>query len=248
MKQTLNLLIAAIALWSCSAIAEPLRVGVINLSPWGYTEKGGELSGQHIEIFDALSQRSGIPFEYSLLPLKRIKEQLKNSQTDMTVIFHRKEMSKFVEFIGLVMPYNYYLLGKNGVYFNEQTLSSVKKVGFVRGEGDVVKKCFTDKYDTNARLFPAKNYGNLLKMLNGDRLDAVTIPSKGLKAYLDMIGENQENTSRLFVLCRNEAYLQISRKSDHFTPEVIQKLQNTLDAMREDGTIERIAVKFAEVK
>lgn len=248
MKFTFHLMAMVVAIWSCTAIAAPLKVDVIDISPWGYRGKDGKPAGQHIEMFDALSKRSGIPFEYSLVPLERVKVHLKVGKADMTVIFHREEMADYVEFIGLVMPYNYYLVGKKGVLFDKQTLKSVQSVGFARGEEDVAKKCFTDKFASKAKMRPVDDYGVLLKMVAADRFDAVTIPSKGLKAYLDKIGADQSLIGRLFVLCRNEAYLQFSRKSPQFSPVIIEKLQTALRAMRKDGTIEKIAAKYAEVK
>lgn len=233
-----------VALWAVPATADSLNVGVINLKPWGFHDEDGKPAGQHIEMFEALSERVGITFEYSILPIPRIKNYLETGRADITVIFRREDMTKIVEFIELVMPYNYYLVGKKGVYFTEKSLPQARKVGFARGEEDVAKECFTDKYSSNARMIPASNYGNLLKMLNADRIDAATIPSKGLQAYLDVIGADQKSIDRLFVLCRNEAFLQISRKSEHFSPAVIKKLRDGIISMREDGTIGEIADKY----
>ncbi|SCA55971.1 exported hypothetical protein [Candidatus Terasakiella magnetica] len=233
--------------WSAIAMAEPLNVGVINLKPWGSVSKERQFVGQHIDFFNTLSQRTGLKFNYQILSIPTIKQGLKTGEIDMTVIFKRAEMARFVEFVGLVMPYNYYLVGKSGVRFDEEKARRVKRVGYIRGEEDVAHKCFTDKYNATAKMFPANDYGNLLKQLKHDRIEGAAIPSKGLKAYLSDFGENEQVISNLFILCENEAYLQTSFKSAVLTPDKIDLMRKELQKMREDGTIQRIADKYQEL-
>lgn len=247
MKQRIIFLVSIALLWAHTALADALKVGVINLRPWGYIGADGKPAGQHIEVFDTLSERSGIPFTYSVMPIPRVKKYLISGLTDMTVIFRRQEMAPHVDFLGLVLPYNYYLVGRKGEHFNKSSIKSITRVGYSRDEEDVVKKCFSDQYNSTAKLVPASNYGNLIKMLNGKRFDAATIPSKGLKSYLDKVGADEKEIGNLFVLCENEAYLQVSKKSPNLNKTIIKTLSDTLKKMREDGTIERIAEKYQEV-
>lgn len=235
------------AITTSQALADKVKVGVINLKPWGSVSTNREIVGQHIDLFDELSKRSGLSFQYQILSIPRIKESLKMGEIDMTVIFQREEMAPYVNFIGLVMPYNYYLVGKKGTSFDKAKVSSLKKVGYIEGEEDVAKKCFSDQYNPTAKMLSAPDYGDLLKMLNKDRFGGATIPSKGLKAYLDEIGQGHEFVSQLFILCKNEAYLQTSRKSTTLKPDDMQSLRRSLASMRQDGTIERIAAKYSEL-
>lgn len=230
------------------AMADQIKVGVINLKPWGSVSDNRELVGQHIDFFNELSKRTGMQFEYSILTIPRIKELIKSGEIDMTIIFKRDEMAPYVDFLGLVMPYNYYLVGKSGALFDEESVKKLTKVGFIEGEEDVAKKCFSDKFNDSAKMYPAPNYGNLLKMLNKSRIEGATIPSKGLKAYLDEIGEEKSYTNKLFILCENEAFLQVSKKSKTLQEHDLTRLSQTLSQMREDHTIEQIAEKYAEVK
>jgi len=248
MKLKLVAILIFAALSASIAMAEDLKVGIIDIRPWGYKEGSGKISGQHIEMFNSLSQRVEMNFEYSLLPLARIKSYLESGNIDMTVIFRREGMRSYVEFVGLVMPYNYYLVGKKGVVFDEKNLKSIRTVGCTIGEEDVVKKSFTEKYQSEARLVSVPSYGSLLKMLDIGRIDAACIPSKGLKAYLNEIGANESLISSLFVISHEEAYLKFSKKSEHYKPEIIKKLREGLESMREDGTIAKIAAKYQEIK
>ena len=235
-------------LWAPNLWAETITVGVINLKPWGSVSENREFVGQHIDFFNELSKRTNLTFNYRILSIPRIKEGLKSGDVDMTVIFRREEMSPFVNFVGLVMPYNYYLVGKAGVSFNKENVKKLKKVGYISGEEDVAKKCFSDKFNATAKMLSAPNYGNLLKMVKRGRFDAATIPSKGLKAYLDEINSDESRINHLFILCKNEAYLQVSKKSDILNTDRINLLNENLAAMRKDGTIKSIAAKYVELK
>ncbi|SCA56975.1 exported hypothetical protein [Candidatus Terasakiella magnetica] len=230
------------------AKAAELKVGVIDIKPWGYKDSNSSPSGQHIDTLDELAERLGISFEYQILPLARIKKLLEVGQIDMTIIFKRDNLKNIVDFIGMVKPYNYYLVGKRGQKFDDKKIKNLNNVGHIIGEADVVKKCFSDQYNSKARLYSTKSYGNLLKMLERNRIEAATIPSKGLKAYLDGIKADASLINRLFILCRNEAFLQISKKSPHYDQKLIETMRMTLKKMRADGTIESIAAKYDEVK
>lgn len=230
------------------ASADKVKVGVINLKPWGSVSDDRQFIGQHIDLFNELSQRTGLLFEYRILTIPRIKELIKTGEIDMTIIFRREEMEPYVSFVGLVMPYNYYLVGKGGMSFDSQKARNIKRVGFIAGEEDVAKKCFSDQYNPSAKMLPAQDYGNLLKMLNKGRLEGATIPSKGLKAYLDEIGQGKNYISKLFILCENEAYLQVSKASKVLKQVDLSAIDQKLKQMREDGTVEEIASEYAEVR
>jgi hypothetical protein len=144
MKLKLVAILISAALSAGIAMAEDLKVGIIEIKPWGYKEKSGKITGQHIEMFNAMSKRVEMNFEYSLLPLNRIKSYLESGNIDMTVIFRREGMRSYVEFVGLVMPYNYYLVGKKGVVFDEKNMENIRTVGCTLGEEDVVTP-FCDK-------------------------------------------------------------------------------------------------------
>jgi ABC-type amino acid transport substrate-binding protein len=245
-KTTILLLICIV--WSPLTQARNVTVGIINLKPWGEITQGRKFKGQHIDFFNELSKRVGLTFDYKMLSIPRIKEGLRNGDIDITIIFHRQKMIPYVHFIGLVLPYNYYLIGNAGHSFDDQEIQKLERVGYVQGEEDVAKKCLSDKFNASTELLPASNYRSLLKMLQKQRFDAVTIPSKGLKAYLDEIDADERTISQLFVLCKNEAYLQTSKKSNILKPDDIALLRKTLNAMIQDGTVERIAAKYHELE
>lgn len=241
------ILLLVCTIWAPKAFAQDINVGVIYLKPWGMVTKDRKLAGQHIDFFNTLAQRTNLSFNYKILSLPRIKDGLKDGSIDMTVIFRRNEMAPFVSFLGLVMPYNYYLVPPPNTTLDASQIANIKSLGLIEGEEDVAKQCYNGKISTDVKVISAPNYGHLLKMLERKRFEVATIPSKGLKAYLDEMNAGDTLPDNLYILCKNEAYLQVSKKSTNLSDKDLTTLQTALQKMRTDGTIKQIAARYAEL-
>ena len=111
------------------------QVGIIDVKPWGYLDKG-QLSGIQIDIFSHLSEETGFSFEYKFLPLKRAQHYIKRGTIDLVMLFVRDEINTFVESVGKVHDYKYYLVGQpeKNLFLTKKSLTQIGSIGVKLGD------------------------------------------------------------------------------------------------------------------
>jgi len=223
---------------------ETLKVGIIDLRPWGYMENG-KVSGLQRDVFEALSETTRIPFNYQLLPLNRLQRHLKSGRIDLASLFKRKKLMPYVELVAWVSGETYYLVGPKGISFDRSNLSHIKHIGVIMGEENIVQKSLIDKYKLTAKLDVAGvSYDTSLKKLNAGRIDALCIAGPGLKAYLKTLGMPDTFIEDAFVIESQEGYLQFSIQSPRYTPNTISALASGFERLRDNGVLLNINNKY----
>jgi len=227
-------------------MAEPikLKIGIIDLRPWGYIEDG-KIAGLQLDVFQALSEATSIDFDYELLPLQRLQHYLTAGKIDLASIFKREELMPHVELISWVAGETYYLIGPNGLRIDKSNLSQIEHIGVIIGEETIVQKSLIKKYKLKAKLDVAgTSYDTSLKKLKAGRIDALCIAGPGLKAYLTELGMSEEVIKGAFIIESQEGYLQFSTLSQHYTPEVISLLRVKFETLRDNGVLSNIDKKY----
>jgi len=231
---------------SSASWAEPdtLKVGIIDLRPWGYMENG-KVVGLQRDVFDALSETTKIPFDYQLLPLNRLQLHLKSGRIDLASLFKRKKLMPYVELVAWVSGETYYLVGPKGINYDRSNLSHIKHIGVIMGEENIVQKSLIDKYNLTAKLDVAGvNYDTSFKKLKAGRIDALCIAGPGLQAYLTKVGMSETFIEDAFVIESQEGHLQFSIKSPRYTPNIISILANGFETLRDHGVLLDIDNKY----
>lgn len=231
---------------SSASQADPikLKVGIIDLRPWGYIEDG-KIEGLQRDVFQALSEATSIKFDYELLPLKRLQHYITAGKIDMASIFKREELMPHVELVAWVAGETYYLIGPKGLHIDSTNLSQIERIGVIIGEETVVQKSLIKKYKLKAKLDVAgTSYDTSLKKLRAGRIDALCIAGPGLRAYLSELGMSEDVMKGAFIIESQEGYLQFSTHSPHYTPDVINLLHDKFETLRNNGVLSNIDKKY----
>lgn len=227
---------------------ESLRIGILDLKPWGYKEQG-RIVGMQVEIFTALSQETGIPFEYSLLPLMRAQVYLKDGDIDIVSLFARDELTEFVELVAKVRDETFYLVGNQGKTFTKETLQYIRTIGVIIGEETIVQKYLIDAYGLQAKIdVGGRVYRQLLLKLKAGRIDALCLATGGLEVYTDELGIPRDQFGELFIINVQKAYLQFSKQSPRYCQKVIKTLRKGFQQMREKGILHDIVTKYEKME
>ena len=226
------------------AESEVLKVGIIDIRPWGYLEHG-HIIGQQRDVFHALAEVTGMTFDYELLPLKRLQHYLTTGQIDLASLFKREELLPYVELVVWVAGETYYLVGPKGQHFDATNLARIQRIGVIIGETTIVQKSLIDHYHLKAKLdVGGTTYDTLLKKLNAGRIDALCIAKPGLQTYMTALGLSEDEVGDAFVIESQEGYLQFSTQSPRYTPDVIRTLHEGFETLRENGVLSNIDEKY----
>lgn len=218
------------------AIDTPV-VYIVDLEFWG--EKCGNsdsLCGIYPEIFDELSRRIDLPIRKVLVPYPRLIAGISSGNTDFAISLP-KEHYDSTYLIGVeVWRIQLGILSKDTVTALAELRG--KRVGTIRNAA--FDKEFNS--DTAIQKVPSVGHVNLLKMMKLGRIDAIASDLGILNGILQQRLDLQMEFAPQFLVNELTLHLLVSMKSPY--TRQIKKLNEALTAMKEDGTIQSIVLKY----
>lgn len=202
--------------------------------PYEYIEDG-KIKGFDPDIMEELSKRVGFKYEWVNMNFDGLISALQSKKVDMVIagMTSNEERKKYVNFSTPYIKPAICIVslkenkGKNLEYFND------KKFGIELGttEEGIVKKEFP-----GAEIVPFSGHTAALIALKSEKIDAILLDSKVASNYeknnpeIAVIGEvTGEEKAMAFNLEDKELY---------------QKVNEALEKMLEDGTIEKLKEKY----
>ncbi len=231
--------LAAFVLWGTTAIAETFKIMTEEYPPYNYTENG-QLTGLSTEVLLELAKKVGNPTDIELLPWARgyglIQQKDGLILYSMTRTEARENMFKWV---GPVASNKWVFFAKKGSGITLSSIDDAKKVG----------KIGTYKDDAAELFLKAEGFTNLDSVVNdeqnvpklmADRINLWIVGElQGIyKAKAKGVGDKLE---KVLDVKDTQLYIAFSKNT---SDEEIAKWQAVLDAMKADGSYDRIVKKY----
>jgi polar amino acid transport system substrate-binding protein len=231
--------LAAFVLWGTATMAETFKIMTEEYPPFNYTE-GGQLTGLATEVVVELAKKVGNPTDIEILPWARgyglIQQKDGLILYSMTRNEARENMFKWV---GPVASNKWVFFAKKGSGITLNSIDDAKKVG----------KIGTYKDDACELFLKAEGFTNLDSVVN----DEQNIPKlMADRINLWIIGELQgiykakakgvsDKLEKVLDVKDAQLYIAFSKNT---SDEEIAKWQAALDAMKADGSYDRIVKKY----
>lgn len=222
-----------LALFLCGAhaeAAEPLRIVTIQLRPFGFMDKDTP-RGIHYELSNRILELAGLRSTNRIIPYARVMKEFEDGTADVSIMYSNAVLKQYAVQVIPVITYENIIIGRAGTQFASLEDLRGKKVAQLRGSQ--MDAAFTA--DAKIQKLDTNDYEQSLRMLFGNRVDAVLGADIGLFTSLKSIGHAREELGVPLVLNTTDAYLHLSQKIA--TDEMIATLKQVVTTMKDDGTI-----------
>ncbi|MBU8849851.1 MAG: ABC transporter substrate-binding protein [Desulfobacterales bacterium] len=218
------------------------RVYTVEYPPFCFTEDG-KVTGFAVEIMREAMKRLKVSYNIKPLPWKRgykyILEEPDAVLFTVTRTTHRENLFKWA---GPIITSQLVFFAEKGSKIDITTLEDAKKVdkiGLVQGYS--VEKYLRQHGFTNIDTVSGSEKTNPLKLMNGRITLWATVDLVGIyNAKLQ--GIDPEDMEIVHVIIKDQhKYIAFSKQ---VPDEIVQKWQNVLDDIKQDGTYEKILGKW----
>ncbi len=229
----------------CMAQDKVLKLATDPWPPYAFGKEGGKLEhGYALEIGTALCEHLGCSLKADLFPWERVLIYMKNGAYDITFPIQRKpEREAFLIFSDVILEdrvFVWHLKGRKDALPDWQTIEDLTPftIGIVSGytyqaqmdeaiEKNIIK---TDKVSSAEFNF---------KKLLGNRFDAFLESESVVMSYFQKNpGWREQITHARKIVSKDVFRIGISKKSEY--AQMLEQINNAVQAMKTDGTIDRI--------
>lgn len=220
--------------------AQPLRVLTEELPPLNFTENG-QLTGLSVEVVREIMQRTGGQDEILSLPWARgYRAALEEPNVVLFSTTRTEERETQFKWVGPLAPFSYVFYKKSGSPITLKTLDDARQVGNIATYRDDAREQFLKEQNfTNLDSSP-KLVSCARKLLEG-RVDLWLDSNLTAHQVVEQSGADPQQIEPVLAVKTNYLYIAFSKQTDD---AVIERWQNALTAMRQDGTFQRIFEKW----
>ena len=218
---------------------QPLQAVIMETEPWGfYHPQTGEPRGIWLDIARELEQASGLEQSKHLVPYARAIDALAHGSADLSYLIRSSDRDAEVKHAGHLFYFGSVVQARKGIELQSYDDLQGLRIGVLQGIR------LAPRFDQDEQLHKVRvrNYENMLAMLAGGRLDAVSGNSLSL-AYLQQQLQMQELIGDRLVLQVTPVSVQFSRQSQQL--EQVERIKKAVEHLREAGRIEAILDAWA---
>jgi ABC-type amino acid transport substrate-binding protein len=238
LKVCLGSAVLVLNLFVGSIFAKELKIGTIEVAPFGFHGVDGKSSGMMYEIGNRIAEEAGFTYTNELLPYPRTSHNLESGITDFVLRFNNDELPTIAHQVVSIVSMPSIIIGKQGSKFS--TLSDLhgKTVGILPGGK------FDDKFAADAAIkkYDSKDYRQMLKMIQTDRLDAAIGSNVGLYYTAGLLKIPQDQLSEPLVLSSQDFVLHFSKKTAD--EKTLTSLKVAVEKLKRSGEIKKIIDKY----
>ncbi|BDQ33964.1 substrate-binding periplasmic protein [Pseudodesulfovibrio portus] len=206
------------------------------LSPYSY-EQDGKLTGLVYDLGNALAEEAGLTAQNRQVRVLRAVEEIALGRADMVLMLPTSAIEKVADNLGPILSLETIALGRRGADYRSVEGLRGRTVASVRGT----------RYDerispeNGITIYQTTNYLHSLKLLLGNRVDAVVGPRFGLMHTIRENGLPPERFGEPLVLNVTQACVFLSKRVD---PEVARRLRAAMVRMVREGKAERLCFSY----
>ena len=225
------------------AAGQPLTIITDPYPPLGYV-KDGEIVGFTVDVIKLLLERTGIQGEFKMYPWARAYE-MAQKEKDILIyqLSYSEERARLFQLVGPILHESEYLFklkNRKDVIVNNLADAKQYRVGSVRDY-------FHHKYLLENGFEEGKNlettYGDdmNIKKLVSRRIDLMITSEISFFYRVGELGYNRDDFERTLQVVSDDSYLAFSRET---SPNVVAQFAKALDAIKADGSLDRILAKY----
>jgi ABC-type amino acid transport substrate-binding protein len=219
-------------------LAQEVKIGTINVAPFGMTGTDGKPTGMMWEISNKIAETAGLKYTNVLVPYARSVLALGDGTIDFLLRFNNPELPGVSIPVAPVVTMPTIILSRKENSF--PTLESLhgKSVGMLRGG------VFDDRFAKDEAIKKAEvsDYDQMMKMMFAGRFDASIGSNVGLYYVAKEQGITPDQLGKPLILSKQDFILHFSKKNGD--EKVMQALRTAVETLRKNGTIEKIIDKY----
>ncbi|MGJ8680281.1 substrate-binding periplasmic protein [Paraglaciecola sp.] len=216
-----------------------LKFHVIHSEPIGFVNNSGTPTGVHWDYLNAIEKDSGICINKELMPYARIWENIKHGKHDGGIIFKSESRSPIVVYASHIKSVPTVVIPLEGLHLKSYDDLRGLLIGTMRGIH------LSERFDNDNTLnkIELTNFEQETRMINLKRIDAIAGNGLALMYQLKKFHVIEKvNLNDQLVLGEKEQWLQFSKKSPYLNR--IPKLKQSIKKLKQDGTFNKILIKY----
>lgn len=201
----------------------------------------GELTGSVVEMVREIMRRTGDTTDIEVVPWMRGYDALlKDPNTVLFATTLTEDRKPLFHWVGPLIRLKWQFIARKGQGGLINSLDDARKV-------KAIATYLGDARDQYLTKLGFRNLDRTADPLNGyrklavGRVSLVLGTNIGLQSSIEKIGMNPDIFETAFVFREMDLYIAISRMSDH---DLVKRWTDAFEAMRKDGTYERIFYKW----
>ncbi len=214
--------------------------------PYNY-EADGKLTGMAVDILMAAFEKVGVdvtPDEINLVPWNRSYSFIQNRPgTALFVMTYTPDREQIMRFVGPALPSRVSIISLKEKAITVKTPADLEglTIGVVREDiGDILLRQIAP---SNVTISKRNTLSQLLYLLRSGRVDAVSYSINVLNHAVKQLGGRPGAFEELLVLKESQLGYAFHIDTD---PAVLAPLQQAVDELRADGTIDRIVAGYRD--
>ena len=241
MKKNKYFLIFAIVLFITFPVMaeECLSMHVIDFPPAGFKNKSGKLTGIHVDIIEALEERSGICIDKKIMPYSRALKNIKVGIHDAGILNPSSDLDFYehVQYIAKLITLKTIIIPKKGLTLN--SYKSLKNITIGKVRGTPLGHSFDEG---KHKIIKVTSYAHGLSMLKRGRIDALAGNAGGMNVIGKFNLDHYFNVPGKFIIGERELWLVFSNNSDNL--DQIEPMQTAAQALVNEWVVDLIFEKF----
>lgn len=228
-----------------SANASPLLVLTEKSPPLSF-ERGGRVVGVATEIFEEMSRRAGVGISgdsIAIWPWARSYEEAKTRDNVVLYSMARTEQREpLFQWVGPIINLRCTLVARKRTRMEFAGFPQVVrdyKIGTVRQSAP--EQQLINKGVNKSSLHRVHDMVLNVKKLGEGRIDGLLFNEPAIFHTIKELGMDADDFEVVHTLMQLPLYYAVSKGTD---PGLVRQLQDALDAMKSDGTVDRIQAKY----
>lgn len=228
----------------CVAAGQSLTIVSDPYPPFGYVNKDGEIVGFTVDVIKLLLERTGIEGKFEMYPWARAYEMAQKEKNILIyTLAHTKERERLFQLVGPVVHGSdcfFKLKDRKDVVVKSLADAKRFRVGTVRDY-------FTHRYLLSNGFEEGKNLEathdddmNLMKLVS-QRIDLMILDELVFNYRVQKLAYNRDDFEKTLVVISNDSFIAFSRQT---SPDVVSRFAKALEAVKKDGSYDRILEKY----
>lgn len=230
---------------TASIAAQSIQIYTEDAPPLSFNGSDGKPAGLSVEIVQEIQRRLGNRDQITLVPWVRGLFYLnENANVFLFAMGRTAERNDRYQWIGPIYETAFAFYSLSGSKLQITSLDDAKKVpqiGVYRD--DIRDEILTEAGFTN--LVRVKDETTVARMLFAQRIDLMASSTSGIAGLLQSLEYKPDSVQLQYIFKRMQLYIGVSIKTN---PTIVTTWNDTLDALKKDGTMLKLFQKYNVVE
>jgi polar amino acid transport system substrate-binding protein len=224
--------------------ADELRIWTLSESPGNFVSDTGEITGLSVDYVREIQKRIGNTDSIQMIPWARIYQTaLKKPNIVFFSVARTSERENKFNWIAIVMRKPWAFYRKKGSELQVNSLEDAKKVKAIGVMRDDIRANWLRQQGLTNLDDAADHEQNIKKLIRG-RIDLIFYSPQGAAHICQKLGIDFNEIEPVLFPHASLSYIAMSKNGT--SPETVKLWQKTAQQIKEDGTFDKLAKKWAK--